>query len=99
MLKETKVKLGNETHIREGYPSPVLSDAWMIYHGDISNLEGRLLTIIEAAGMPSKQEDSIKQMISKALWATREKLVPIANYGELWNCYNDIDEVNSSLEE
>lgn len=35
---------------------------------DIRNLEGKLLTLVEAIGIPEKQENAVKSQIKNVLW-------------------------------
>jgi hypothetical protein len=43
-------------------PSGIPMDGRVIYHHQISELEGKLLTLIESLGLKEKQEESVKNM-------------------------------------
>ena len=53
-------------------PTPEISwgPAFVITDGTPDSIVGRVFEIIEACGLPQKQEDSVKQLIRKTVWET-----------------------------
>ena len=55
-------------------PSNVASvgygNAYVIYMDTPSQIEGKILTILETAGLPEKQEEAMKGLIRGAIWNT-----------------------------
>ena len=41
---------------------------FIIRNWQFSDLEGRLLTLLESLGLPDKQEDAVKSLIRQAVW-------------------------------
>lgn len=58
---------------------------WAIYDWRIRDAQGRLLTLIEALGLPEKQEEALKGLIKQELWKVTE------DYGYL--TYEQVDNV------
>ena len=57
------IKNQNEVAAEPGW-----GPGYVIEQGETSRLEGRLLTLIEAIGMPDKQEEALKGLIRQELW-------------------------------
>lgn len=59
------------------------------------HLQGRILTLIEAIGLPEKQENSLKSLITQTIWNTiTDEAVYISDkrYTEIRNLYQKMRE-------
>ena len=57
------IKKGNQVP-----PNAEPLGAYAIYEFQLSDLEGRLLTQIEAFGLPEKQESAAKSLVRQEVW-------------------------------
>jgi len=46
------------------------SYGYVIFDSTPSHLEGKVLTILETAGLPQKQEEALKGLLRNAIWET-----------------------------
>lgn len=56
-------KISSPISLQEYDNNPFIFRRWMI-----SNLEGRLLTLVEAFGFENKREEAVKSLIRRELW-------------------------------
>lgn len=55
----------SKTLEEKGWPG-----GYFIEDGEVSRLEGRILTILETAGVSPKQEEALKSLVRQELWNT-----------------------------
>lgn len=63
MSKKSNVNNSNALNVGWGY-------GYVIFDNTPSQIEGKVLTILESAGLPDKQEEALKGLIRSAIWST-----------------------------
>jgi hypothetical protein len=53
--------------------SNVMNTACIFHEGDIKNIEGRLLTIIDSLGFEAEQKSAVKSLVRQAVWDEVDK--------------------------
>ena len=55
--------------MNEPYPiAPSTDNALVLWEYEISDIQGRILTILESLGLPVTQEKAAKDLLRKAVW-------------------------------